>query len=281
MGKGLGRVALVVDQPRFLFDPVVDQADIQPAFRHLELRLDKFHPVRIAVDNGRGLNRVLHHLETDPDPGKPAERIGIDAVIEDFLHARRADHRHVAIDQRPFALVENGRGLAGVIVAKRHQHAAIRAGPGHVGMAHHVARPVDARSLAVPEAEDAVELALAAQLGLLTAPKGRGRQIFVQTRLELHIASGQHRLGPRHLHVDRAKRRAAITGDVSGGVQSRFGIACLLHQHQSNQSLGTVHEDRRFFQIVTVLKAYLMFGHSASPLADACSQYRRILGHNF
>ena len=71
-GKGLCGKALVVDHPRFLFGRTVRQANVQPAFGHLViLGRDQLHPVRIAIDDGRCLDRVLHRLQTDPEAGKP------------------------------------------------------------------------------------------------------------------------------------------------------------------------------------------------------------------
>jgi hypothetical protein len=77
--------------------------------------------------------------------------------------------------------------LARVVVAHRHQHAAMLRRAGHVDVAKDVAGAVHARPLAVPEAEDAVELALAAQLRLLAAPERGGGEILVQARLEHDI----------------------------------------------------------------------------------------------
>ncbi len=75
----------------------------------------------------------------------------------------------------------------------------------HIGVAHHIARAIHPRPLAVPQAKHAVIFALAAQLGLLRAPKRGGGQIFVQTRLE-RSHSALPRLGrARHLHINRPK----------------------------------------------------------------------------
>ena len=52
-----------------------------------------------------------------------------------------------------------------MVVAHQRQHAAVARGAGEVGVAEHVAGAVDARPLAVPDAEHAVEPAFAAQLG--------------------------------------------------------------------------------------------------------------------
>ena len=74
-----------------------------------------------------------------------------------------------------------------MVVAHQGEHAAVLRGAGEIGVAEHVAGAVDARPLAVPHAEHAVVLALAAQFGLLRAPdRGRG-EVLVQAGLEQDV----------------------------------------------------------------------------------------------
>src|ERR1700731_166965 len=54
-----------------------------------------------------------------------------------------------------FGLVGERRALAGVVVAREQEHAAVSRGAGGVGVLEHVAATVDAGSLAVPHGEDA------------------------------------------------------------------------------------------------------------------------------
>src|SRR2546429_7382426 len=70
-----------------------------------------------------------------------------------------------------------------VVVAHQRQHTAVARGAGEIGVAQRVARAVDARALAVPHAEHAIEPALAAQLGLLRAPQRGGGEDRKSTRL--------------------------------------------------------------------------------------------------
>jgi hypothetical protein len=119
-------------------------------------------------------------------------------------------------------------------------------GAGHVDVAKDVAGAVHARPLAVPEAEDAVELALAAQLRRLAAPERGGGEILVQARLEHDVGGFEVLSRARHLHVDRAERRAAIAGDEAGRVQPGRPVPRLLHQHQAHQRLSAVHQNRGF-----------------------------------
>ena len=76
-----------------------------------------------------------------------------------------------------------GRGrFGGVVVAHQRQHAAVLRGAGEIGVAQGVAGAIDARALAVPDAEHAVVLALAAQFGLLRAPQRGGGKVLVDGR---------------------------------------------------------------------------------------------------
>ena len=121
-------------------------------------------------------------------------------------------------------------------------------------MAHHVARTIYARTLAVPEAEHTVEFAFAAQFGLLTAPQGRCGKVFVQPRLERNIILGQWLKGSGHLHVHCPQRRSAIPGHQTGGIEPRRAITCLLHEHQTHQRLRTIQQDRRLLQVEAIVQ---------------------------
>ena len=84
-----------------------------------------------------------------------------------------------------------------MVVAHQRQHAAVLGGAGEIGVAEHVAGAVDARALAVPEAEHAVELALAAQLRLLRAPQRGGGDVLVDAGLELDVVLVERALAAR------------------------------------------------------------------------------------
>ena len=124
------------------------------------------------------------HLSADPGAAEARHRPAVEPVVEDLLHARRVEDRDHHVDEVVFGLVRGGGGFRGVVVAHQRQHAAVLRGAGEIGVAEHVAGAVDARALAVPDAEHAVELALAAQLRLLRAPqRGRG-EVLVDAGLE-------------------------------------------------------------------------------------------------
>src|SRR5262245_38104304 len=106
-----------------------------------------------------------------------------------------------------------------MVVAHQRQHAAMTRCAGEISMAENVAGAVDARTLAVPEAEHAVEPALAAQLRLLRAPeRGRG-QIFIDAGLEFDVGGRKMARGAQELLVKSAQRRTTIAGDISRGIE--------------------------------------------------------------
>ncbi len=74
-----------------------------------------------------------------------------------------------------------------MIVAHCHQNTAMGRCARHVGMTHDVAGPVHPGPLAVPKAENTIELAFATQLRLLCTPECCGRQIFRSVRTECDI----------------------------------------------------------------------------------------------
>ena len=73
-----------------------------------------------------------------------------------------------------------------MVIACHGQHAAPRRGACHVGVFEHVRAAVDARALAVPDAEHAIELVGARwrKTQLLSAPQGGGCQFFIDAGLE-------------------------------------------------------------------------------------------------
>ena len=103
-------------------------------------------------------------------------------------------------------------------------------GAGKIGVAEDVAGAVDARALAVPHAEHAIELAFAAQLGLLRAPQRGGGEFLVEAGLELDVGGGEQAAGAHQLLVEPAERRAAIAGDIAAGIEAGAAVALLLHQ---------------------------------------------------
>ena len=158
-----------------------------------------------AIDGGGRFDVVLHAFEGDPGAAEAAHGIAVEAVIEDLLNARRVQDRHHHVDEVELGLMRDGGGFGRVVVAHERQHAAVLRGAGHVGVAEDVAGAVDARALAVPEAEDAVILAVAAHLGLLRAPDGGRGELLVEAGLEDDVG-GRRAISGRARDSGRGRR---------------------------------------------------------------------------
>ncbi len=266
--EGEHGVALVILQARFHAEHGVAEPDVETARRHLEEVIagnDDVHAIEIAVDDPSRLDRVVHAFEADPRAGVARHRPAIEAVVDDLLHARGIEHRDHDIDEVELGLVRGGGGLGGVVVPHQREHAAMFGGAGGIGVAEHVARAVDAGALAVPDAEHAVVLAFAAQLGLLRPPqRGRG-EVLVEAAVEEDVVRLQQRLGALELLVEPAERRTAIAGDVARGVEARAPVAFLLHQAEADDRLIAGDEDRRFPEVVFVGKRDGPERHRSNP----------------
>ncbi len=135
-----------------------------------------------------------------------------------------------------------------------------------VGVAEHVAGAVEAGALAVPNAEHAVVLALAAQLGLLRAPQRGGRQVLVQAGHELDVVGLEDALRAQHRRFQRGDRRAAVTRHVARGVEACLHVAGALGQHQAHDRLGAGQQLPALVESVLVVEADDMLGHMGLQL---------------
>ena len=151
--------------------------------------------------------------------------------------------------------MRGGRGFGGVVVAHQGQHTAILRGAGEIGVTEHVAGAVDARALAVPEPENAIELALAAQFGLLRAPDGGCSEFLVQPGQELDVGGGQFAGRAHELLIEAAQGRAAISREIAAGVQPGAAVALFLHQNRADQGLIAGHQHMRLTEVVFVVES--------------------------
>jgi hypothetical protein len=111
----------------------------------------------------------------------------VQAEVEVVLHAGRHQHRHHRRLEGVFRLVRHGGRARGMVVAGHRQYAAMLPGAGRVGVLEDVAAAIDARTLAVPHAEDAVMFGAGRQIDLLRAPQRRGGKVFIDAGLEYHL----------------------------------------------------------------------------------------------
>ena len=261
-GEGEDSRALVLVEPCLLGEGLVAEADVEAARRRREVLRDlDLDAIDTAVDRGGRLDVVLDALEAHPHAGIARQGEAENAVVEDLLHARRVQDRDHVVDERELRLVRAGRALAGVVVAHQREHPAVPRGAGVVGVTEHVASTVHARAFAVPDAEYAVILALAPELGLLRAPQGGSRQVLVEARLELDAVGLQDAVSAQHRRFQRGDGRAAVAGHVTRRVEPRPHVAGALGQHQANDGLGAGQELAGLVKRIFVVETDGVLGH--------------------
>src|SRR5882724_5825653 len=151
-----------------------------------------------------------------------------------------------------------------MVVAHQGENAAMPRGAVEIGVAERIAAPVYAGAFSVPDSEDAVIAPLATNLGLLRAPDGCGREIFVEARREDDLARLQMFLCAPELQVEAAERRPAIAADEACGVQSGAAVALLLHEHEANDRLRPGKEHAILCEVVLVVERHPAAGHFSS-----------------
>ena len=140
-------------------------------------------------------------------------------------------------------LMRHGGGFGAVIVAGKTEHAAVLGRARGIAVAEHVAAAVDARALAVPDADHAIVPGAGRQIELLRAPDRGGREVLVDAGLELDAVLLEV-LSRRHqLLVVAAERRTAISRDKARGIETRGAVAADLGHRQPNQRLNPGQED--------------------------------------
>src|SRR5262249_31950738 len=128
------------------------------------------------------------------------------------------------------ALMRECRGLTAMVVAGERNDATVLRRAGGVRMLERIERAIDARTLAVPDAEHAIDLGAGKHADLLATPHGSRREVFVQAGDEGDVMLLQEGFCAPQRVVVHAERRAAIAGDEARGVQSRGAIALPLQQ---------------------------------------------------
>ena len=160
-----------------------------------------------------------------------------------------------------------------MIVADESEHPAQRRRAGGVGMLEHIARPVDAGGLAIPDAEQAIESRAWKQAELLAAPDGGGAKVFVQTFPEFDVVRIQPFLRRTQLLVVSAQRRAAIAGDEAACCITCRAVQPLAIQRQADQRLDAGHIGLALDKIVFVVQRNFAVFHKRRILARAPVDY--------
>ena len=183
-------VPLVLKQALLLRQRRVGPTDVHAAWRHLHVGgQHNAHALGVNLRRGRGLHNFLNGLHARPHAGIAAHGNGVQAQVQDVLHAGREKHRQPAGLEDVVALVRRCRALGHMVVTGHRQHTAPRRGARHVGVLEHIGAAVHTRSLAVPNAKHAVKLVAAGRgkAQLLRAPQGRGGQLLVHAWLKVNV----------------------------------------------------------------------------------------------
>ena len=179
-----------------------------------------FWRVRSDIDRAAAFGDVGDDLHADPAAGKARHGDAVQAVVEQLLGVRRIDHRHADGDERRVGEIDRGRGFRAVVVAGERDHAALGRSAGEIGVAQGVARAVDARPLAIPDAEHAIDGRAGKAVEILRAPdRGRG-EVLVEAGAEDDVVLLEQRRRAPELDVVAPERRAAIAGNISAGVEA-------------------------------------------------------------
>ena len=262
LGEGDGRLALEIMEALLLVVPVVIGPDIEAARRHLEvLRNLRADAMQARFDDAGRFDRVMQAFDADPGAGETRQGPAIDRIVVKLLQSGRIEDGDHGIEQCDLALMRHGRGFSTMVIARHDDDAAMFGRARRIGMAQHVAAPVDTGSLAVPDAEDAVIGALAPHLGLLAAPdRGRGK-VLVEAGMELDGFGFEQLVGPLEGLVDTANGGAAIAGDIPCGVEPRLAVERLLGECRPHHHLRPRDENPVLRQVVFVVERNWLLSH--------------------
>src|ERR1700742_1654034 len=139
--------------------------------------------------------------------------------------------------------MRNGRGFRAVIVSSETQPPAIFRRPRRIAVTEHVAAAIDARALAVPDADDTVVPGAFGEIELLRTPDRSGGEVFVHAGLEFDVVLVEVFAGGEKLLVVAAERRATVAADETGGVQSIGPVAADLRHWKPDQGLRPGQKD--------------------------------------
>ena len=146
--------------------------------------------------------------------------------------------------QAEVALMRNGGALRDRIVAAQHQRArsSCPCRPGWRGERCRRERSTPG-PFAVPDADHAIDFALADHFEDLAAHHGRRRQVLVHAGPKVDVVLGEQLPGARQRQIVAAQRRAFVAGNERAGVEPRPAVAAHLIDRQPDQRLdaGQIH----------------------------------------
>ena len=263
IGAGVGERGreLVVVEPLLLHERHVDHAGAEAARRLARpLGDDDRGRVRADMDCAAALGDVGDDFHADPAAGKARHRNAVQAEIDQLLGVRRIEDRHADGDERRVGIIDGRRRFRPVVVARERQRAALRRGAGEVGVAQRVARAVDARALAVPDPEHAIDRRAGKARHVLRAPDGGRSEILVQARAEDDVVPGEDRAGAPQFDVVSPHRGTAVAGNVAAGVEAVRRVAQALLDRQPHERLHPGHVEPALGSGPPVLESRLRAG---------------------
>ncbi|MCO1656312.1 hypothetical protein [Pseudonocardia humida] len=219
---------------------------------------------RADVDGRRRVGDVRDDLQRGPEPARPRQRDGVQAVGDDLRDGARREQRQRQALRHRLARAGHGGGLAGRVVADPGHRPAGGGGPGELAVPDGVGGPVQAGGLAVPEPGHPV-VAAAGERGEHLGPgHGGGGQLLVDARAEHHAGLVQVPARPAHLQVDAAQRRALVARDEGTRVQPAFGVEPALFEDQPDQCLDARDERPAGRRAVLVVEGHRARTHLAA-----------------
>ena len=191
--KGIDRVLLGLQPFLDLRARQIRPAIMQAARWRHEIRLYETARCR-QRDRGTGLHDLRDRLEADPHAGKSTERVAIFAEREILADIGRMQCRHEPAHESDVGLMRHRGRHATMVVAGDDQHAAVRRGAIGIAVLQRVAGAIDARTLAIPQPEHAIDLTVFLRLDLLRAEHRGRREVLVHGGQEFDAAVGQQLL---------------------------------------------------------------------------------------
>src|SRR5690606_38712502 len=118
-----------------------------------------------------------------------AHRDAVQTKVEHFLRARWIGQRHADRLDDLVRIAGDRRGLGAMVVAGEREYAPRWTGARPIGVTQRVDGAIHAGCLAVPDSEDAVDLALGLQADVLRSRDCRCREFLVETGPENDVES--------------------------------------------------------------------------------------------
>jgi hypothetical protein len=201
-----------------------------------------------------GVGDVGDDLQRAPQARGTRAGDRVQAEVEDLLEVAGVERREVQGGQRGLGAAGQRRALAARVVADEGERAAGGGGAGEVRVAQRVHRAVQARVLAVPDAEHAVAVGLRQVVGELRAVDGGRGELLVEAGRELDAVLGGEVAQAHDLLVEAAERRALVAGDERRGVQAGALVGPVLVEQHAHDRLDAREEDRAALEDVLVLE---------------------------